>query len=101
MHVIYDQAMDNEEPLNILRQELAHFRSEPYEELAKRIGQIRTKEVNAPSGAAYQIEIQFFWDNKAKGDIRVMGSIDDGGIRTLVPLTDDFIIDPHGNFVDE
>ena len=93
--------MDNEEARSILRQELAHLRREPYEELSTDIGQIRTKEVNAPSGTVYQIEIQFLWDDKPKGDIRVMGSIDDGGLRAFVPVTESFIIDPHGNFVDE
>jgi len=51
-----------------------------------------SSEVRGASGTAYQIEIQFFWDDKPGGTIRVAGSIDDGGIRAFVPLTDSFLV---------
>ena len=34
------------------------------------------------------------WDAQPNGDIRVLGSIDDYGWRTFVPLTDDFLVSP-------
>ncbi len=40
----------------------------------------------------YQMEIQVFWDDKAEGDIRVMFAIDDGGVRSLIPLTKCIIV---------
>jgi hypothetical protein len=43
------------------------------------------------SGAEYQIEIQVFWDDRINGDLRVIGSIDDGKLRAFFPLTLDFI----------
>ena len=45
----------------------------------------------AASGATYQLELQFFWDNQPGGNVRVMGSIDDGGWRAVVPLSRSFI----------
>ena len=93
--------MDDEDARRILLQELAHFRGEPYGELAMRIGQIQTKEIDAPSGVTYQIEIQIIWDDKTTGDARVMGCIDDGGLRAFFPLTDSFIMNAQGGFVDE
>jgi hypothetical protein len=49
----------------------------------------------------YQIEIEVFWDNQRGGNVRVMGSIDDGGWRAFMPLTRDFIKAPDGSFVSE
>jgi hypothetical protein len=53
------------------------------------------------SGACYQIEIQASWDDKPNGNIRVVGSIDDGGLRAFFPLTEDFIKSPLNEFVGE
>ena len=60
-----------------------------------------TGERTGPSGKWYQIEIQAFWDGKPDGDIRVMGSIDDGGWRAYFPLCEDFIKSPSNEFVGE
>lgn len=57
--------------------------------------------MTGPSGTVYQIEIEAFWDGRPGGEIRMMGSIDDGGLRALMPLTDDFIIRPDGTCVGE
>jgi hypothetical protein len=57
-----------------------------------------TFEVVAESGTRYQIEIQAFWDDEKKKNLRVIGSIDDGGIRAFFPMTDDFIITRDGDF---
>jgi hypothetical protein len=46
----------------------------------------------------YSLEIQFFWDAKPDGAVRVIGSIDDGGWRAFRPLSDDFIRAPDGTF---
>jgi hypothetical protein len=49
----------------------------------------------------YQIEIQVFWDNKPNGDIRVMGAIDDGGLRACVPLCSDLLVKSDEHDVDD
>jgi hypothetical protein len=48
---------------------------------------VEHSEIRGSSGTNYQVEIQFFWDDKARGMIRVFGSIDSGGIRAFFPLT--------------
>ena len=49
-------------------------------------------EVRGVSGATYQIEINFYWDSEPGETIRVMGSIDDGGIRAYSPLTESVLV---------
>lgn len=94
--------MDKEEAGLVLAQRFSEYRAIAYAELAGRIGTIEIAEIQAPSGAAYQLEFQFFWDSKPNGDIRVLGSIDDGGLRTFItPLSDDFIKAPDDTFVGE
>ena len=39
--------------------------------------------------------------NLRRGHLRVLGSIDDGGIRAFFPLTDSFIMAPDGSFIGE
>jgi hypothetical protein len=88
--------MNNEEALTLLNTMLDDCRKLGYEGLVARIGdEVFTEEVG-PSGTQYQIEIQFQWDNKPGGDVRVMGAIDDGGLRAFLPLSSDLIMTPHG-----
>lgn len=107
--------MDKTEALAILRSELAAFREKSHSELVAMIDQgrdtsgtvrgverlldrigshplITAGEREGASGAVYQFEIQVFWDDKPGGNVRVMGSIDDGGWRAFVPLCEDFIM---------
>jgi len=91
--------MDNDEARGILTGSLAGYRALSYEELARRVDTVETDAVEAPSGVTYSLEIQFFWDAKPDGAVRVIGSIDDGGWRAFRPLSDDFIRAPDGSFV--
>ena len=95
--------MDRIETRSILSDHLNHYRLRSYTDLAGWVseGRIDTAEIVAPSGARYQIEIQFFWDNRPNRNVRVMGAIDDGGERAFFPLTDSFILSPEGQFVGE
>jgi len=94
--------MNSEEATQLLERELASFRGESYTRLALRIpsGSLHV-ERPAADGATYQLEFQFFWDDRAGGNIRVMGSIDDGGWRAFVPITRSFIKSADGSFVGE
>ena len=94
-------AMDLDEAGSLLARLLSTYRAKPYQELAGLVDSLRVEEVRAASGTVYQVEIQFVWDSKAGGDVRVMGSIDDGGLRAFRPLSDDFIVAPDGTFVGE
>ena len=93
--------MDTTEAGNVLRAKLAEYRKLSYEELTAKIGEIECFEIVGPSGTEYQIEVQFFWDDKTNSTIRVGGGIDDGGLRAFMPLCDDFLMDPDGRFVGE
>lgn len=85
--------MDKSEAQKILREQLARF-SRSHSELAPLVESQRVEvyEVRGASGATYEVEIQFFWDDQPGDTIRVAGSIDDGGIRAFVPLTDSLLV---------
>lgn len=94
--------MNKTEAKQILNKELENYRARPYSELIKMINaEPRTYELTSPSGTWYQLEIQAFWDGKPHGDIRVIGSIDNGGWRAFVPISEGFIKSADEKFVDE
>ncbi len=104
---------------NVLSEELKKFRNYTYEKLADLVKKehVEAYEVAGPEGNRYQVEIQFFWEGKPNGNIRVMGSIDGidlkpsltgfsllrlmRGIGIIPDATDDFIMSPTGEFVGE
>jgi hypothetical protein len=94
--------MNKEEAIALLEAELAQFRAASYTQLVARMaaGPIHVERI-ARSRIKYQVEIQVCWDNPPDGNIRVMGSIDDGGWRAFVPFNRDFIKAPDGTFVGE
>lgn len=93
--------MDKSEAQAVLAKALGDYRKRAYGELLVLLRTPEVFEVTAESGAAYQLEVDATWDGEADGNLRVMGSIDDGGLSAFVPLTDDFIIAPDGSFVGE
>ena len=87
--------MNIKEATSIVREELTKYRSRPYAELSRLVGErIPTLVVKGPTGAQYQLVVQVHWDGKPGGDIRVVGLIDDGGLRAFVPWSEDFITGP-------
>lgn len=93
--------VEKREARSILQEFLDELRKRPYSDLAKLIGDSQQREIAGKSGTRYQVEIQAVWDDKREGNLRVLASIDDGGWRAFVPLTDSFIIAPDGSFVGE
>jgi hypothetical protein len=94
--------MDREEARRLLAEKLAEYRHLPYAKLVARIGNDEHLEVRGPSGTLYQIEIQFLWDEKKDGDVRVLAGIDDGSLRgAFRPLCQDFIVRADGQLVGE
>jgi hypothetical protein len=87
--------MDKLEAQKILGEQLQQFRNRTHAELVPFVESQRQEhfKVRGTSGATYYVEIQFFWDDKHRGRIRVVGSIDDGrGFRAFVPLTETFLV---------
>lgn len=93
--------MDKTEAKKILTEQLEQYRKRSHAELTQLIGQPDTLTVMGVSGTKYGLEFQAFWDHKPGGDLRVIGSIDDGGWHALSPLNDDFIMRNDGSFVGE
>jgi hypothetical protein len=91
--------MNKIEALATLRQELAEWRKRSHGELVTEVGKCSHSEAVAPSGVRHQIDVQVFWDEKPGGPVRVLGAIDDFGVRAFSPLSDDFIVAPDGSFV--
>lgn len=75
--------MDTKEASEILDVQLRKYRSLEYSQLKK------------------FVELQAFWDDKPDGDLRVMLSIDDGGLRAFKPLSKDLIISSSNRFIGE
>jgi hypothetical protein len=95
--------MDKKEARLILAEHLARYRSRPYAKLAALAWEVRTNtpEAVVPSGVRYQIEVQFFSNDKPDGDVPVSASVDDRGIPAFFPVTDDFILSPEERFLRE
>lgn len=95
--------MDNAEARAVLKAELERLRAKSYGELIALIGVQGTMEARGPSGTTYQVQVHAFWDDPKKPNqvVRIMGNIDDGGIRAYFSISDSFLMAPDGAFVDE
>jgi hypothetical protein len=90
--------MDRREAQRLLSELLADYRKLTYVELVSRIGNDERFQVSRPSNIEYQVEIQFMWDGRKGGDIRVLAAIDDGSLRgAFWPVCEDFIVTPDEN----
>jgi len=85
----------------LLAHECEMWRKRSYAELVATMGRdcCEHSDVVGPSGTTYQVEVNVFWDGAPGPNVRVLLSIDDGGWRAFVPLTDSFIMAPDGSFV--
>ena len=94
--------MDKVEAREVLAAQLASLRQLSYQQLVERLlDREETVEVVGASGACYQLELQGLWDARPNDVLRVLGSVDDGGWRAFVPLTDSLLVAPDGSFVGE
>jgi hypothetical protein len=93
--------VDKQESDGMLRGKLREYRVLRYSDLVAQIGIDDHVTVVGASGAEFQLEVQVFWDDGPGGNVRVIGSIDDGGLRAFFPLNNSFIMAPDGRFVGE
>jgi hypothetical protein len=93
--------MDQTVARKLLKDELQNLRTRPFSFFTQSINKTIHKKTVGPDGIGYQIEMEVFWDGRRGGNIRVMGSVDDGKLRSVKPLTEDFVITPAGTFVGE
>ena len=87
--------MDKAEAKKIVTEQLARFSDHAQLVPFVESQHVENFEVLGTSGTRYQVEVQFFWDDGRKRTIRVVGSIDDGGVRAFMPLTETILISPH------
>lgn len=78
-----------------------HEYAPAYSELVGLRGRPQTAELRGASGNSYQVEVEIHWDGHPGGAVRVLGSIDDGGLRSFRPISQDFILASDGRFVGE
>lgn len=95
--------MNKIEAKEILSEQITRLKRLSYTELLKFFGPVNIKvlELAGKSGKKYQVEIKSFWDDKPNQNLRVSVSIDDGGWRAWVPITDSFIVSPKANSFDD
>jgi hypothetical protein len=86
--------MNEQEARDELRKVLDDLEASGYGSLRNRIDTNQAFETEAASGRAYQLEVTIVWDHKPDGAIRVLGSIDDGGLRAFFPLTESRLVEP-------
>jgi hypothetical protein len=91
--------MDRNEAQELLTRQLDRYRTRSHRALQSLITEPQVVELAGPSGTRFCIEIQAIWDSQVGGDLRVIGSIDDGGWHAFKPLSDDFIMRPDGTLV--
>ena len=93
--------MDKQEARDLLEVFVEDLRQKPYEELAQLIRNPDCVEVSGASGVSYQIEYEALWDNNPGGLLRVIASIDDGGLLTaMFPITISFLMNSAGQLMD-
>jgi len=95
----------------VLTDHLANYREWPYDQLAAKVkeGLEDHDESQALDGTEYQVEVQFFWDDKPEGNIRVMADLCAEPQRRLLGILpiylphaiSCFIMSPDGRFVGE
>lgn len=89
--------MDRSEAAALLRNEMARYAKRSRADLAGLIGETDAFEVEGPGSVSYQVEVNAFWDDEPGGTIRVLGSIDDGGLlSSFSPVADGFLVDAAG-----
>lgn len=93
--------MDTNEANAVLAEWFEPWRAQPYAALVARIGGDPLTAQVARGTRIYQLELECYWDGSPGGDVRVLGSIDDGGLRAFVPVTLDFIRSHDERFVGE
>jgi hypothetical protein len=92
--------VNKEEAKGLLEDQVRELKKLSYAEFRSWVleKKIETPLVKGASGTEYQIEIQAMWDSRKGGEIRVLVSVDDGGLlASFSPLGDCFIISSDGS----
>ncbi len=94
--------MFQNEENKILEEQIVILRNKSYKELCTYLNR-KNNVIDAigDSGKKFNVEINVFFDSKSSKNIRVIVAVDDGGLRSVIPRSSDFIMSPDGNFIGE
>lgn len=92
---------EEREARELLHVELQTWRVRPHRELVAFIGTENHWEKSGSNGRRFGLEVVVVWDGSHGGPVRVIGSVDDGGLRAWAPWTETFVKAPDGSFVGE
>ena len=93
--------MDKVEARGLLEEFLDDLKTRSREELLGLIANPVCIEKTGKSGTVYQIEYEALWDFEPEGDLRIIVSIDDGGLLSAFkPLTADFLVSSQGKVIE-
>jgi len=93
--------LDKEKAQKIINSELQKYREKSYDELLPLLEEIERIELSIDKGIEYQLVFNAVWDDQKEGNLRVIGSIDDGGRSAYSPETASFIISPENKMIGE
>ena len=87
----------------IIADRLKALRRLSYADLRQRRTETPCETVVGPDGWKYQVETLVSWDSprRNEGNLRVIVSIDGGGVSAFKPLVGTFIMAPDGSFIGE
>ncbi len=89
--------MDKVEARGLLEEFLEELQKRSREELLGLIANPVCIEKTGKSGTVYQIEYEALWDFEPSQDLRIIVSIDDGGLLSAFkPLTANFLVSSEG-----
>lgn len=93
--------MDRARAAEIAEQHIARLSTRSFEMLQLLVDEPERHEAQGTAGRIWQVDIEAFWELTPGGNLRVIVSVDGGGISAWVPVTRAFVISPSGAFVDE
>jgi hypothetical protein len=93
---------DKQEARELLRNHLDSFKSLSSDEIRQRLADPMQHcvMVKGQSGTTYQVEVQAHWD-RSRGEVQLLGGIDDGRFRAFFPLSDSVIFRPAENTINK
>ena len=84
--------MDKTVAKEILESVALELASRDRDELAKLISSAEIRRVKSSSGQEYNVESTALWDDAENQTLRIMISVDDGGMRSFLPMSKSFLV---------
>lgn len=88
--------MDSEAAKEILESVALELLARHRDELLKLAAFPETRHVKNAAGQEFNVEATALWDDIEGQTLRVMISVDDGGIRAFLPMSKSFLVTPSG-----